>query len=70
MTLNIYGGVHQRADINRQHAPQNKDGRGLRKVEYAFLSEQIALQEYVNKRLKEPLIYIFSSGYRTAYLHI
>ena len=47
-TLNT--GLHPRTDIYRLYAPRNKGGRGFKQVEYAILSEQMALEEHVNDK--------------------
>ena len=47
-TTYIYGGLHPRADINRQYVPRNKGGRVLSQVKCTILSKEMALQEYVN----------------------
>ena len=49
-TLDIHGGPHQMADINLLNVPANKGGRGLTQIEYTILSEQMALQEYINSK--------------------
>ena len=55
--LNIYGGLHPRADVHRLYLPRQLGGRGLKEVEATITGEKVGLDEYIErKRATEPLL--------------
>ncbi len=45
--MNIYGGLHPRADIDRLYIPREKGGRGLHDIKEAIESEERSLIEHL-----------------------
>jgi len=48
-TMNMYRGLHPRADIHRLYLPRKGGGRGLREVVTTVISQCAGLQEYISK---------------------
>jgi len=56
-TMNMYGGLHPRADIHRLYLPRKEGDRGLREVAARVRFQCAGLQEYISKaKEKDPLI--------------
>jgi len=56
-TMNMYGGLHPRADIHRLYLPRKEGGRGLREVASSVRCQCAGLQEYISKaKEKDPVI--------------
>ena len=56
-TLNMYKGLHPRADIHRLYLPRQKGGRGLKEVSATLQEEKQGLNEYIwRKKDSEPLL--------------
>jgi hypothetical protein len=55
--LKIHGQHHPRADIDRLYVPRIERGRGLMRVEGAYITETVNLVEYVENK-EDPLIQI------------
>jgi len=54
-TMNMYGGLHPRADIHRLYLPRKEGGRGLREVAATVRFQCAGLQEYISKaKEKDP----------------
>ncbi|KAJ8029456.1 hypothetical protein HOLleu_28849 [Holothuria leucospilota] len=55
--LNMYGGLHPRADVHRLYLPRHHGGRGLKEVEVSVTAESVGLDEYIQRmKDKEPLL--------------
>ena len=55
--LNMYGGLHPRADVHRLYLPRHQGGRGLKEVEATVTGESMGLDEYIQRmKEKEPLL--------------
>ncbi|KAJ8039802.1 Retrovirus-related Pol polyprotein from type-2 retrotransposable element R2DM [Holothuria leucospilota] len=55
--LNIYRGLHPRADVHRLYLPRHQGGRGLKEVEATTTGEKVGLDKYIERRrATEPLL--------------
>lgn len=56
-TMNMYGGLHPRADVHRLYIPRKSGGRGLKGVAATMTLQCAGLQEYIEEnRDRDPLI--------------
>ena len=55
-TMNMYGGLHPRADIHRLYLPRKEGGRGLREAASTVRFQCAGLQEYISKAKENDIL--------------
>lgn len=61
-TMNMYGALHPRADVDRLYVPRNLGGRGLKDLAETVHSEDRSLAEYIQDNEDDPVLAVARSG--------
>ena len=60
--LNMYGGVHPRADVDRLYLPRDLGGRGLKDIAETIEMEDRSLTDYLYRDHDDPLLAVVTSS--------